>query len=122
MPATSGVSNEPGEIDTARMLHGARSRASGSVIAATPPFEAEQATPPAMPSVAAVEAVVTSTPRSPSRRRARTLHWRGTRSFHAAPSHRLLASSREGVERGAAARDEPSVAFELAADRSLRLP
>ena len=41
IPATIGVSKVPGAIDTARIPWRARSRARGSVIAATAPFDAE---------------------------------------------------------------------------------
>jgi NAD(P)-dependent dehydrogenase (short-subunit alcohol dehydrogenase family) len=49
-----------------RMSRAANSRASGRVIAATPPFEAEYAACPICPSKAATDAVLTITPRSPA--------------------------------------------------------
>ena len=41
IPAIMGVSKMPGAMVTTRMRSFDRSRASGSVIAATPPFDAE---------------------------------------------------------------------------------
>ena len=49
-----------------RMFALARSRAIGSVMPTTPPFEAEYAAWPIWPSYAATDAVLMITPRSPS--------------------------------------------------------
>ena len=59
-----GVANSPGEMVLTRTPKRASSRAAGSVIAATPPFDAAYAAWPTWPSVAATEAVLTMTPRS----------------------------------------------------------
>src|ERR1700682_5044109 len=57
-PASSGVSNRPGAMVTTRMPLLAKSRAIGSVMPTTPPFDAEYAAWPICPSNAATEAVV----------------------------------------------------------------
>src|SRR3954447_23616233 len=64
--AKSGVSNVPGAIVQTRIPTRARSRAAGSVRPAMPAFEAEYAVWPIWPSKAAIEAVMTTAPRSPS--------------------------------------------------------
>jgi hypothetical protein len=64
--ASSGVSNRPGAIVFTRMPTPARSRAAGRVMPTTPPLEALYAICPIWPSNAAIEAVLTMTPRSPS--------------------------------------------------------
>src|ERR687896_534422 len=64
--ASRGVSNSPGAIVQTRMPSRARSRAAGKVKPTTPPFDAEYAVWPIWPSKAAIEAVITTAPRSPS--------------------------------------------------------
>jgi hypothetical protein len=56
----------PGAIVQTRMPTAARSRAAVRVRATTPPFDAEYAACPIWPSNAAIDAVLTMTPRSPS--------------------------------------------------------
>src|SRR6266540_227912 len=73
--ASRGVSNSPGAIVTTRIRLVASSRAIGSVMPTTPPFEAEYAACPICPSYAAIEAVFTMTPRSSP-----TGSWRAIRS------------------------------------------
>src|SRR3954471_18121059 len=65
-PASIGVSMMPGAIVHTRMSLSARSRAMGSVMPTTPPFDALYAAWPICPSNAATDAVLTMTPRSPS--------------------------------------------------------
>src|SRR3954470_20156910 len=65
-PASIGVSMIPGAIVHTRMSLSARSRAIGSVMPTTPPFDALYAAWPICPSNAATDAVLTMTPRSPS--------------------------------------------------------
>src|SRR3954468_6319335 len=65
-PASIGVSMIPGAIVHTRMSLSARSRAIGSVMPTTPPFDALYAAWPIWPSSAATDAVLTMTPRSPS--------------------------------------------------------
>ncbi len=55
----------PGAIVITRMPKRASSRATGSVIATMPPFDAEYAACPIWPSKAETDAVLTMTPRSP---------------------------------------------------------
>ena len=56
----------PGASVFTRMPMRANSRASGSIMPTTPPFDAEYAAWPIWPSNAAIDAVLTMTPRSPS--------------------------------------------------------
>ncbi len=60
------VSNVPGAIATHRIRRDARSRATGSVSDAMAPFDDAYAAWPICPSNAAMLAVLTITPRSPS--------------------------------------------------------
>jgi len=62
--AIIGVSKMPGAIVITLIFSGARSRAIGNVMPATPPFEAEYAAWPTCPSKAATDAVLMITPRS----------------------------------------------------------
>src|SRR5213594_1928035 len=62
-----GVSKIPGAIVTTRTPSSARSRATGRVMPTMPPLDAEYAAWPICPSNAATEAVLMTTPRSPSR-------------------------------------------------------
>src|SRR6185295_124020 len=64
--ASMGVSKVPGAIVHTRIPSEARSRAIGNVMPTTPPFDAEYAAWPIWPSNAAIDAVLTTTPRSPS--------------------------------------------------------
>ena len=66
MPAIIGVSTIPGAIATTRIPCCARSRAAVTVMPATPAFDAAYATWPICASNAAIEAVLTITPRCPS--------------------------------------------------------
>ena len=66
MPSTIGVWNTPGATVITRTPMRANSRAIGSVMPTTPPFDAEYAAWPIWPSNAAIDAVFTITPRSPS--------------------------------------------------------
>ena len=61
---SSGVWNNPGAMVTTRMASDARSRAIGSVMPTMPPLDAEYAAWPICPSNAAIDAVLTMTPRS----------------------------------------------------------
>jgi hypothetical protein len=63
--ASIGVSNVPGAMVTTRIPNFASSRATGNVMPTTPAFDAEYAACPICPSNAAIDAVVTITPRSP---------------------------------------------------------
>ncbi len=65
-PASIGVSKVPGAIVQTRTADRARSRATGRVSETTPPLEALYAAWPIWPSNAAIEAVLTITPRSSS--------------------------------------------------------
>src|SRR4249919_1145694 len=66
MLSTIGVQKMPGAMVITRTPMRPNSRAIGSVMPTTPPFEAEYAAWPIWPSKAATEAVLTITPRSPS--------------------------------------------------------
>src|SRR5215831_3227287 len=66
MPRSIGVSKIPGAMVHTRIASRERSRATGSVMPTTPPFDAEYAAWPIWPSKAATEAVLTITPRSPA--------------------------------------------------------
>ena len=63
-PSSIGVMKMPGAIVTTRIADCARSRATGSVIPATPALDAPYAAWPICPSNAATEAVLMITPRS----------------------------------------------------------
>ncbi len=63
--AIMGVPKMPGAIVSTRIPYEPRSRAMGSVIAATAPLLAPYATWPFWPSIAATEAQLMMTPRSP---------------------------------------------------------
>src|SRR5579859_3661400 len=98
-PASIGVSKMPGAIVITRICWLARSRAIGSVMPTTPPFEAAYAAWPIWPSKAATLAVLTITPRSPSTGSCAAMRAAATRIVLKVPI-RLIVITRENCSSG----------------------
>ena len=108
-----GVPIVPGAIAQTRMPSAARSRASGSVMPRIAAFAAAYASWPVCPSMPAIEAVFTTTPRSTELVGVVAAHGRGREARHVERADRVhlhRGDERLLVVRRAVARDGPAAA------------